>query len=246
MSSQINILYEDNFLIVLDKPGGILVHETPAHEKNTVVASLIKQGKLEPKLSWPDPSRPGIVHRLDKDTSGLILIAKTPEILDKLQQQFKARKVQKTYTTLVLGEPQANKGKIEAAISRGKAGAQKAQTFPFSSNGKSYREAMTFYQTIAKYKFQNDILTLLEVIPKTGRMHQIRVHLKYLGNPIIGDPLYHTKASHKISKKLGFSRQFLHASKLEFTHPINNEHIRLKSELSIDLKNILSELQESS
>lgn len=238
------IIYEDINLMILDKPAGILVHETSAHEKNTLVSFLITEGKIDPKLSWPDPTRPGIVHRLDKETSGLIVVAKTPEILEKLQEQFKKRLVQKTYIALVLGKPPENEGKIEAAITRGKAGAQKVRELNYSIQNETLRPAVTFYKTISCYKFQNNILTLLEISPKTGRMHQIRTHLKYLDCPIIGDPLYNTKASRKISKTVSLNRQFLHAKKIEFQNPKNNQQLKFTSSLPKDLKAILAKLEK--
>lgn len=238
------IIYEDTNLIVCDKPAGVLIHETPAREKNTLVADLISNIKINPKLSWPDPTRPGIVHRLDKDTSGLIVVAKTPEILSKLQEQFKNRFVQKTYLALVLGKLPQKEGKIEAAITRGKAGTQKVRELNYSIQNETIRPAVTFYKVIGEYKFQNQILTLVEASPKTGRMHQIRTHLKYLGNPIVGDPLYNTKESRNLSKKLGIARQFLHAEKLAFKNPENNQQLEFTSSLPEDFKLILAKLEK--
>lgn len=239
MKIKIDIIYEDEYLLILDKPAGVLVHPTQAGEKETLVDFVKQKYPGIEKLNWPEPSRPGIVHRLDKDTSGLIIIAKTPEILVKLQGQFKSREVQKVYTALVLGEPPSPQGKIEAAITRGKAGTQKVQELSYSFSKETVRPAITLYKTIQKYKFHDEILTLLEAQPKTGRMHQIRVHLKHIGHPIIGDPLYNTKLSRKISKGLDLNRQFLHASKLEFTHPITDKILQFDSELPKDLKNIM-------
>lgn len=236
------IIHEDRDLIVLAKPAGILVHETLAREKETIVKNLIKTDKINPRLSWPNPSRPGIVHRLDKDTSGLIVIAKTPKVLQELQQQFKNRQVKKEYIALVAGEVAPAEGKIEAAITRDKAGPQKVQVFNYSFSKKLSRSAVTFYETIGKYKFRNNILTLLKASPQTGRMHQIRLHLKYIGNPILGDPLYNTKLSRKISDKLNINRQFLHASKIEFWHPVNQKKMVFESSLPKELEDILVKL----
>ena len=240
----IKILYEDNSLIVLDKPAGVLVHPTEAGEKNTIVEWFKEKYPETAKLAWPDPKRPGIVHRLDKGTSGLLVLAKNPEILAKLQDEFRNRKIKKIYLALVLGKIEPKKGKIEAPITRGNAGQQKIQEFAYSFSKGTIRPAVTLYRTIRYYNYDNNILTLLEAMPQTGRMHQIRVHLKYLGHPIIGDPLYNIKASRKVSKELGLSRQFLHATKLEFKNPAIRKRIMLESELPEDLKLILSKLEE--
>jgi len=255
--NKIKVLYEDEDIIIVDKPAGILVHPTcppslrsgvsrraKAKEKETLTSWLLMKYPGIDKLQWPDKTRPGVVHRLDKDTSGLIVLAKTPEILKKLQDEFRNRKIKKIYLALVLGKVEPPEGKIEAPITRGKAGLQKIQEFSYSFSKGTIRPAVTLYKTIKYYKFDNQIMTLVEAMPQTGRMHQIRVHLKYLGHPIIGDPLYNIKASRKLSKELGLSRQFLHAEKLEFKNPAIRKKIVLESELPEDLKLILSKLEE--
>lgn len=241
-----NIIFNDNYLVVIDKPAGVLVHPTLANETNTLVDFFIDKYPDVKKLDWPDTTRPGIVHRLDKETSGLIVLAKNPEVLIKLQTQFKNREVQKTYLALVLGKVE-KEGKVEANIERGNAGTQKVVDVNYSFNNKIIRPAITFYKPIKYYRFNNNDFTLLEVQPKTGRMHQIRTHLKYLGFPIIGDPLYNIKPSRKISEKLNLDRQFLHATKLEFTHPITKKKMvfesKLPDKLPDDLQNILKKLK---
>ena len=235
----INIILDDDNLFVLDKPTGVLVHPTQANEKNSLVDFLIEKYPEVKNLDWPDKSRIGVVHRLDKDTSGVIVMAKNPEVLDKLQTQFKNREVQKTYLALVLSKVE-KEGKVEAAIERGEAGTQKVIEFTYSFDKKTARPAITFYKPIEYYRFDNNDLTLLEVQPKTGRMHQIRTHLKYLGFPIIGDPLYNIKPSRQISKKLVLDRQFLHAEKIEFKNPMTNEIMIFDSVLPKELQNILN------
>lgn len=239
---EIKILHTDDYLVIVDKPAGVLVHPTLANETNTLVDFFIDKYPDAKNLDWPDTTRPGIVHRLDKETSGLIVMAKNPEILIKLQTQFKNREVQKTYLALVLGKVE-KEGKVEANIERGEAGTQKVIDVSYSFNNKPVRPAITFYKPIKYYRYDNSDLTLLEVQPKTGRMHQIRTHLKYLGFPIIGDPLYNIKPSRQISKKLDLNRQFLHAEKLEFTHPITNEKMIFESNLPEELQNILKKLK---
>lgn len=238
----IKILHEDSNLLILDKPAGVLVHPTQANENNTLVDFLVEKYPEVKNLDWPDMTRIGVVHRLDKDTSGVIVMAKNPDVLAKLQAQFKDREIQKTYSALVLGKVE-KEGKVEAAIERGDAGTQKVIDFTYSFDKKTARLAITLYKPTKYYRFDNNDLTLLEVQPRTGRMHQIRTHLKYLGFPIIGDPLYNIKPSRQISKKLDLNRQFLHAEKLEFTHPITNQKMIFESELTDDLKNILDKLK---
>jgi len=241
MLSPNNIIYEDKYLIVLDKPAGILVHPTQANEKNTLVNFLVEKYPKIKTLNWPDKTRVGVVHRLDKDTSGLIVMVKTPEVLAKLQEQFQNREVQKTYLALVLGKVE-QEGKVEADITRGEAGLQKVLDITYSFSPKT-RPALTEYKPIKQYNYKNNDLTLLEVQPKTGRMHQIRVHLKYIGHPIIGDPLYNIKLGRNLSKELGLTRQFLHASKLEFIHPETDKKIIFESKLPADLQNILNKIR---
>lgn len=236
-------IYEDDALIVVDKPTETLVHPTMAGEKDTLVSYLLEKYPALKDLDWPDKTRPGIVHRLDKDTSGLLILAKNPETLRNLQELFKARKIKKTYSALVLGRTEPPEGKIEAAISRGEDGRQKIQNYSYSFSKNAIRPAVTLYKTILNFQFHNFQLTLIEAQPKTGRMHQIRVHLKHIGHPIIGDPLYNTKESRKISKELGINRQFLHAARLEFQNPKTGKIIKLESPLPDDLKNILKKLK---
>jgi len=253
----IKIIHEDDDLIIVDKPANILVHPTcppslrsgvsrraGAKESETLVAWLTNKYPEIVKLSWPDKTRAGIVHRLDKNTSGLIILAKNPGALSKLQEEFKNRKIKKTYLALVLGKIEPKEGKIEAAITRGKAGLQKVLEYSYSFSKDKVRPAVTNYRTIKNYRYRGQDLTLVEAQPETGRMHQIRVHLKHIGHPVIGDPLYNTKESRKLSKELDLNRQFLHARGLEFIHPLTKKGINLSSDLPNDLKNVLSKMEE--
>ena len=242
--AEIKIIYSDDDLIILDKPAGILVHPTEASEPETLAAWLFKKYPEINKLPWPDKVRAGIVHRLDKDTSGLIILAKSPDVLKNLQEEFRNRKIKKTYLTLVLGKIEPKEGEIQAAITRGKAGLQKVLEYSYSFSKEKVRPAVTVYKTIKNFQYQNQDLSLVEAQPLTGRMHQIRVHLKYIGYPIIGDPLYNTKQSKKLSKELGLNHQFLHAQNLEFIHPLTKKKINLSSYLPKDLKNVLSKMEE--
>lgn len=229
------VFSNDNFL-VLDKPAGVLVHKTAAGETDTLVDWFLSKFPNLPNLNWSDPTRPGIVHRLDKDTSGLIVLAKNPETMLRLQELFKSGQVKKTYQALVLGKMPAE-GKIEAAIVRDSQNNQmKAQETAYSFTKGTVRPAVTEYRALKYYRYHDQDLTLVEAMPQTGRMHQIRVHLKYAGFPIIGDQMYFNKASKKISNDLNLSRQFLHAIKLEFNGQV------FESDLADDLKDILNKL----
>lgn len=238
------IIYEDKCLLVIDKPAGLVVHPNDRGEpKETVVSWVLEKELALKKLNWPDKNRIGIVHRLDKDTSGLLILAKTPEVLKKLQQQFQKRKIKKEYLALVLGKVEKG-GTITSGISRHPK-KEKQRTLTFSQD--EQKESKTVYDIL--YLASLDInsktridLTLLKVTPETGRMHQIRVHLKYEGLPILGDQTYFTKPSKRISKKMGITRQFLHAHKIEFTHPQTLKKMEFKSELPKELDKILKTL----
>ena len=232
------IIYESENYLVIDKPAGVLVHPTSANEPDTLVNYLEEKYPGFKDQAWLEPERAGIVHRLDKETSGLIILAKNPETLEKLQNKFKSREVKKSYQALVAGRtPDA--GKIDIPIVRdNQKDIMKVQAMSFSFSRGTAREATTEYKTISRYKYKKEDLSLVEVYPATGRMHQIRVHMKHEGFPLIGDQLYFNKLSKRITKELNISRQFLHAVRLEI-----DGHI-FKSELADDLKEILSKLKE--
>ena len=233
----IEIIFENENYLVVDKPAGVLVHPTAAGETDTLVSWLINKYPNIDKLAWPDATRPGIVHRLDKDTSGLIILAKNPETLERLQKLFKEREVQKTYQTLVAGHC-PDQGKIDIPIVRdSQKDMMSTRSLTFSFSRGTAREAFTEYKTIARYKYKKEDLSLVEVYPHTGRMHQIRVHMKHEGYPVIGDQMYFNKPSKRLSKELGLNRQFLHAVKLEIDSQV------FTSNLADDLKLILDKLK---
>lgn len=239
----IKIIYESDNLIVLEKPAGVLVHPTMANEDNTLTKWLTDKYPEILRLNWPDNARPGVIHRLDKDTSGLIVMAKNPDDLTKLQEQFKNRETKKIYLALVLGHIGAA-GQIETEITRGEAGLQKVIEASYSFDTRSSRNAITLYKPLKYYRYKKNDLTLVEIELKTGRMHQIRVHLKYVGFPIIGDQLYNIKPSRNLSKELDSKRQFLHAHKLEFINPGSQEKMSFESKLPEDLGLVLKKLEE--
>jgi len=229
---KIKIIYEDDDAIVIDKPAGILSQMAKSSKASAVSDFLVK---YYPKIKeiGKDEQRFGIVHRLDKDTSGVMIVAKNNKSFEFFKDQFKNRKVQKIYTTLVYGIVTPKEGIIDLKIgrSRTKPNMQTVIDTKKKENIRS-REALTLYKTIKNFKNY----TLLEVQLKTGRMHQIRVHLKALGYPVVGDQKYFFKKYRNIEPKL--ERQFLHAGKLEIKLP-NGKISVFNSKLPKDLKSFL-------
>ncbi len=213
------IAHQDDYLIVIDKAPGLVVHPARGHREGTL------SQLLEPLLSssgegW-DPERPGIVHRLDRDTSGLMVVARTDEALRLLQAQLGRREIEREYLALVEGHPPARTGTIEAPIGRD----PKIRT-RMAIGGAGAREARTHF-TLEKALGSTSLLSLLL---ETGRTHQIRVHLQAIGHPVVGDPEYGTAGL------LGLERQFLHAARLAFAHPITGEALEVRSALPEDLR----------
>ena len=244
----INIIYEDKNLLAVDKPAGIVVfpaapsgeprstsieRESKSKEKTLIdllleiEAGLRKAGK---------PPRYGIVHRLDKDTSGILLVAKNSEILDFLQKQFKNGEVTKKYLALLVGNLKEDRGTIETLIGRSPKNRKKQKVYlPYEPKAGGKRIATTEYKALERYEGY----TLAEVRPKTGRKHQIRTHLAYLGHPIAGDKVYGFK-NQACPKNL--KRQFLHASDIEITMP-DKKRMEFQAPLPKELKEILNNLK---
>ena len=220
-----NILYQDDDLLVIDKPAGLTVHPAPGHPDHTLVNAILSHLSELPDTA--DSVRPGIVHRLDKDTSGLILVARNSTALANLSDQFKNRTVVKAYLVLVKGHLAPEQGIIEAPVGRDSRN-RKRMAVTSETRG---RQARTQYH-VMKY-FDN--YTLLEVIPQTGRTHQIRVHLAAIGYPVFGDATYGVKSPH-------LTRQFLHASRLGFHLPSSGEYLEFESPLPADLAQALQNI----
>ncbi len=214
----LDILFEDNQLIILNKAAGLVVHPAAGHAQDTLVNALLSHC---PKLASLDDERPGIVHRLDKDTSGVMVVAKTQGALQSLQKQFKARSVQKIYLALVHGQPQAPQGIIDVPLGRHP---QHRQQMAALASGRPARTRYTLLQQWKDY-------SLLKVELETGRTHQIRVHLAWLGNPVVGDTVYGRRKN-----LLSLSRQFLHASQLSLKHPLTGQRLTFEAPLPPDLK----------
>ncbi len=222
----LDIIYEDESLLVVDKPAGMVVHPGAGHTSGTLVNAVLAHCPQVIDVGGAD--RAGIVHRLDKDTSGLILVAKDETTRAALQHQFKRRQVAKTYLALVEDQVQPREGIIEAAIGRDKRQRKKMAVV------RSGREAQTTYRAI-EY-FPNH--TLLEVRPHTGRTHQVRVHLAWLGYPIVGDAIYGNRRQPLLK-----SRHFLHAARLRFTHPATGVEVAFEAPLPPELAAILDQLR---
>ena len=238
----IKILYEDKDLIVLDKPSGLVVHPGAGQQNQTLVDFLIKKyGKNLSNLSGID--RPGIVHRLDKDTSGLLLIAKNNKIHKLLQEKFEKREVNRLYLAIVWGLLNKNSGSFIMNIGRNPKNRKKFSIFKVGG-----KRAITKYKV--KKNFSN-VASLIECKLLTGRTHQIRVHLSSSGNSIIGDKKYgknKSKLLKNVDKSLindivSFKRQALHAYFLSFIHPIKNNKIQINSKLPIDFSNLIENLK---
>jgi 23S rRNA pseudouridine1911/1915/1917 synthase len=219
----LHIIYEDDDLLVVDKPAGLTVHPAPGHPEHTLVNAILAHYPHLADIS--DSLRPGIVHRLDKDTSGVMLVAKNRVAQANLAAQFKGHTVVKAYLVLVKGRLTPANGIIEAAIGRDP---RHRQRMAVVSRG---REARTEYRVI-RYL---DGFTLIEVTPTTGRTHQIRVHLAAIGFPVVGDATYGVKSPH-------LPRQFLHACCLGFRLPSTGEHVEFQSELPPDLAQALRDI----
>lgn len=220
----LTIIYQDTDLLVVDKPAGLTVHPAPGHPSGTLVNALLAAC---PDLQGISGTiRPGIVHRLDKDTSGLLVVAKNDRAMRALQGQLVARTIHKTYLALVAGLPKPLEGQIEAPIGRSPRNRKK---MAIVENG---REATTRYRVREEFPF----FALLEVEPVTGRTHQIRVHLAAINHPVFGDQLYG-----KGSSLLG--RQFLHAWKLAFRMPLSEREVEFESPLPPDLREVLDSLR---
>ncbi len=219
----LNIVYEDSDLLVVDKPAGLTVHPAPGHPSHTLVNAILAHC---PHLTEVGGSaRPGIVHRLDKNTSGLMVVAKNDAAQQNLSAQIKARSVVKRYLVLVAGHLSPDRGIIEAPIGRDP---RNRKRMAVVSGG---REARTHYR-VAKYM---DSYTLLEVSLETGRTHQIRVHLAAIGYPVVGDEVYGTRSPF-------LKRQFVHAHQLGFRLPSTREHVEFSSELPSDLEEALEHI----
>jgi 23S rRNA pseudouridine1911/1915/1917 synthase len=222
----LDVIYEDDAFLVVDKPAGMVVHPALGHPSGTLVNALLAHCPQVAQVGGPD--RAGIVHRLDKDTSGLILVAKDEATRAALQRQFKRRQVAKTYLALVEDQVRPREGIIDAPIGRDKR--QRKQMAVVRSG----RPAQTMYRVV---EYLTDH-TLLEVHPHTGRTHQVRVHLAWMGYPVVGDTTYGYRR-----QRLLQDRHFLHAARLRFSHPGTGEEVTFEAPLPPQLAAVLEQLR---
>jgi 23S rRNA pseudouridine1911/1915/1917 synthase len=219
----LRIAYEDEHLLVVDKPAGVVVHPAPGHASGTLVHGLLARGAA----GGEEPQRAGIVHRLDRDTSGLLVVARSAEAYERLQALVRGRALERTYLALVRGRPRSWRGRIEAPIGRDRSDPTRR-----SLDTDSPRDAVTHFEVeelIGRH-------ALLRVRLETGRTHQIRVHLAAIDLPVVGDPVYGVP-----EPQLG--RQFLHASGLAFDHPFTGQRVEVESSLPPELEGYLERLR---
>ena len=220
------ILYEDDDIIVINKPFGLVVHPGAGNEKVTVVSALLSHTNLSP-IGAPD--RPGVVHRLDKETSGIMVLAKTKEAHKNLAEQFASHELEKEYIALIQGHIVNKKGRIQVAIERDQVHRQRMKATSVD-NG---RMAISIFEVMEYLKNS----TLVKVRILTGRTHQIRVHMAFTGHPLLGDTTYG-------GKKFGNSEHFLHSAKLSFTHPITGKSMTFQADIPERFKEVIEELRE--
>jgi 23S rRNA pseudouridine1911/1915/1917 synthase len=217
----LTIAYQDEHLLVVDKPAGVVVHPGAGARGGTLV-----HGLLGTAAGGEDPERPGIVHRLDRDTSGLLVVARSDDAYRRLQAALRRRALEREYLALVRGRPRSRRGRIEAPIGRDRRDATR-----MSLDTDTPREAVTHFE-LAELLPRH---ALLRVRLETGRTHQIRVHLEAIGLPVSGDSVY------GVPGDLGLARQFLHAARLAFPHPLTGERVEVESPLPDDLAAALDE-----
>jgi 23S rRNA pseudouridine1911/1915/1917 synthase len=231
----LDVLFEDATLLVLNKPPGLVVHPAAGHESSTLVNALLHhcRGALS---GIGGVARPGIVHRLDKDTSGCMVIAKNDDTHLALSSQFASRKVEKIYHAIVCGEMGREEGEIRAAIAR-----HASHRKCMAVDEEFGREAHTSYRVLERLRGA----TLAEARLHTGRTHQIRVHFKFLGHPLVGDATYGHRQNEKLADLTGFRapRQMLHAFRLSFIHPRSAKRVRFEAPLPVDFADALSGLR---
>ena len=232
----LDVIYEDEHIIIINKPPKMIVHPAAGYKSGTLINALIYRcGKL---ASIGAPLRPGIVHRLDKDTSGIIVIAKDDAAYLNLCKQFKERKVEKYYLALLYGTLKKDKEEINTPIGRAIADRKK-----MSTKTRKGKEAVTQFEVIKRFKSA----TMVKIKIITGRTHQIRVHFADSGHPVLGDKIYGKKTNIKFAQRtINFSRQMLHAQSLKFKHPVDGSPLEFTTPIPKDIETAIKELNEES
>ena len=223
----LDIIYEDDDIMIINKPSGLVVHPGDGNRKNTLVNGLLNYTKNLSDINGPE--RPGIVHRIDKDTSGLIIIAKTNEAHLELAKNFKEHKnIKREYIALLCGNFPHDSATIDAPIGRSSVDRKKMAVTATNS-----KNAVTHMEVLKRY----DGYTLVKLVLETGRTHQIRVHMNYIGYPVYNDPVYNTKKCTEFG-------QFLHSYKITLTHPITKKELTIKVDPPLEFTNFLDQLEE--
>jgi 23S rRNA pseudouridine1911/1915/1917 synthase len=217
------VVYEDEHLMVVDKPAGVVTHPAPGHRGPTLAEALVARGAA----GGPEPERPGIVHRLDRDTSGLLIVAKSEKAHRKLQRMIRAREVRREYLALVVGRPDADSGTIDAPLGR-----DRGRRTVVSTRTDRPRAAVTHFTVLERLPGT----ALLRLRLETGRTHQIRAHLAAIGHPVCGDRDY---GGGDCGRRLGLERQFLHSAQVMFSHPFRGEQVVCESKPPVDLRRAL-------
>lgn len=236
----LSITFEDDYLIVVDKPAGLVVHPAAGNLDGTLVNALLHhcQGRLS---GIGGVARPGIVHRIDKDTSGLLVVAKTDAAHEGLSRQFADHSIERAYRAVVAGHPVPPAGTIRGTIARSMRDRKKMSLIPEGQDVARGKHAVTHYRTLELL----DGAALIECRLETGRTHQVRVHMSSIGHGLLGDPVYGRTPSRlrPILNQLHFERQALHAMELGFVHPVTQEAVRFTSPLPADLQALIGELR---
>jgi 23S rRNA pseudouridine1911/1915/1917 synthase len=231
----LEIVFEDGHLLVVDKPAGMVVHPAAGNADGTLVNALLHHcaGRLS---GIGGVARPGIVHRIDKDTSGLLVVAKTDRAHEGLAAQFARHSLHRIYLAIVAGVPVPPAGKVDAPVARSAANRKKMAIV----EGGRGKKAVTHYRTVRPLRDA----ALVECRLETGRTHQVRVHMASIGHPLLGDPVYgRPRPAHReVLKKLDFHRQALHAAELGFVHPVSKENLSFKSPLPSDIQELFGAL----
>ncbi len=222
----LDIVFEDDYIIIVNKPSGLTVHPGAGNKDNTLVNALLYYGKNLSKIGGLE--RPGVVHRIDKDTSGLIILAKDDKTHEMLADYFKTKKIRREYIALVKGIVSSNTGTIDAPIGRNPKNRLKMCVTDTNS-----KKAVTNFKVIKRYKKY----TLLSLVLETGRTHQIRVHMDYINHPVFNDPLY-------TSDKTTEFGQFLHSYKMDFIHPVTKKQMHFEAPLPLEFKSFIDELEK--
>ena len=231
----LTIAFEDEHLLVVDKPAGLVVHPAAGNFDGTLVNALLHHcaGKLS---GIGGVARPGIVHRIDKDTSGLLVVAKTDVAHEGLARQFAAHSIDRRYLAIVTGVPKAREGKVDAPLARSATNRKKIAIV----EGSRGKRAVTYWKRLNVLRDA----ALVECRLETGRTHQVRVHMASIGHPLVGDPVYGRsgKTHGKLLKELGFHRQALHAAELGFTHPVTKHRLSFSSAMPPDMQELFNAL----